>query len=238
MNIRLIQILPESGEPPKQLMILLHGVGASAQDLVPLAHALRESFPAAAFVLPDGVEPFDASPALAGRQWFSIQGVTEEDRPARVRAALPAFVELIRACQRHFGIGEAATALIGFSQGSIMALEACAAVPGLAGRVLAFSGRYARLPETVSPLTSYHFLHGAEDGVIAASNSRAAFEHLSGLEGGDATLDIADGVGHEVHEALVDRALFRLTHHVPVRIWKEAMGATAAPSSPVATGDN
>lgn len=162
-------------------MILLHGVGASAQDFVPLAHALRESFPAAAFVLPDGVEPFDASPALAGRQWFSIQGVTEEDRPARVRAALPAFVELIRACQRHWhrrGRHRADRLLAGLDHGA-GGLRGGLAWPDACWP----SRRYARLPETVSPLTSYHFLHGAEDAVIAASNSRAAFEHSSSSEG-------------------------------------------------------
>ncbi len=229
MNIRLIQILPDEGEP-QQLMLLLHGVGASAQDLVPLAHALRESFPQAAFLLPDGFAPFDAHPALAGRQWFSIQGVTDENRATRVAAVLPEFVELVRTCQRHLGLGEAATALIGFSQGTIMALEACAAVPGLAGRVLAFSGRYASLPAQVSPLTTYHFFHGADDAVIAASHARAAFEHLSALEGGDATLDIADTVGHEIAAPLVERAVFRLTHHIPARLWREAMGTQSAAS--------
>ncbi|MFM2052202.1 MAG: hypothetical protein RL456_239 [Pseudomonadota bacterium] len=228
MDIRLIQMLPDEGEP-RQLMILLHGVGARADDLAPLAHALRPSFPQAAFLLPDGFEPFDAHPTLAGRQWFSIRDVTDENRPARVAAAVPGLVELVRACQRHTGVGEAATALIGFSQGSIMALEACAAEPGLAGRVLAFAGRYATLPAAVSPLTSYHFLHGSADPVIDAAHARAAFEHVGRLEGGDATLDIAEGVGHELHASLVDRALFRLTHHVPVRMWQEALGGASHP---------
>ena len=47
---------------------------------------------------------------------------------------------------------------------------------------------------------------------------------------GDATLDIAQGVGHELHPALVDSALFRLTSHIPHRTWRAALGQV--PSAP------
>jgi phospholipase/carboxylesterase len=124
-------------------------------------------------------------------------------------------------------VGEAATALIGFSQGSIMALEAIAQADGLAGRVLAFSGRYASLPAQPPRLTTLHFFHGGADPVIPAAHAREAIEHLGAMDG-DATLDIAQGVGHEIHPALVEQALLRLTRHVPKRMWQEALGAAAA----------
>lgn len=229
MTARLMQSLPDSGAPA-QLFILLHGVGASADDLVPLAKVLRQSFPQAALLLPDGFEPFDAAPTAAGRQWFSIAGVTDENRAGRVQAVVPVLVDWVRGHQERLGVGPAATALVGFSQGSIVSLEAAVAAPDLVGRVLAFSGRFAQLPDAVPPLTTFHFFHGGQDPVIPAQLSTAAFEHVAALDGGDATLDIADEVGHTLHPALLERAVFRLTHHVPPRLWREAMSLAGAPT--------
>ena len=48
----------------------------------------------------------------------------------------------------------------------------------------------------------------------------------------DATVDIAQGVGHEVHPALIERALFRLRNHIPLRTWQAALGAAAAAPEP------
>ena len=58
-----------------------------------------------------------------------------------------------------------------------------------------------------------------------------------GVLHGDATLDIAQGVGHELHPSLIDSALHQLTHHIPHRTWRAAMGAAAelpreSPSAP------
>lgn len=228
MTVRLLQSLPDEGAPA-QLFILLHGVGASADDLVPLAKVLRQSFPQAALLLPDGFEPFDAAPTAQGRQWFSILGVTEENRAERVRAVVPVLIDWVRGHQQRLGVGPAATALVGFSQGSIVSLEAATTAPDLVGRVLAFSGRFAQLPESVPERTTFHFFHGGQDPVIPVRHSNEAFEHVSSLDGGDTTLDIAEEVGHELHPALLDRALFRLTHHVPPRLWREALSTAGTP---------
>jgi phospholipase/carboxylesterase len=211
---------------PQQLLVLLHGVGSDAANLAPLAGILRAQFPQAAVLVPNGFEPFDM--ATGGRQWFSVRGVTEANRPERVQAALPRLIEWVHAAQARLRVGTAATALVGFSQGSIMALEAVAREDGLAGRVLAFSGRYASLPAQAPQQTTLHLLHGAADPVMPVSLARAAFEHLAELPGSDVTLDIADEVGHELHPALVEQALYRLTHHIPLRTWQAALGSAPA----------
>lgn len=210
----------------QQLLVLLHGVGADAANLVQLADVLRTQFAQAAVLVPDGFEPFDM--AAGGRQWFSVRGVTEANRPERVEAALPRLIDWIHAAQARLQVSAAATALIGFSQGSIMALEAVAREDGLAGRVLAFSGRYASLPAQAPQQTTIHLLHGAADAVMPVGLARAAFEHLAELPGGDVTLDIAEEVGHELHPALVEQALHRLTHHIPLRTWQAALGSAPA----------
>jgi len=223
-----IEFLPKAGAI-KQLFILLHGVGARSSDLVPLAHQFRNVFPDAAFLIPDGIAPFDGGGQFGNggnrRQWFSINGVTEENRAARVVEAMPALHDLVRHAQDRFKVLQSDTALAGFSQGAIMALEFSVAHDGDAGRVLAFSGRFAKLPEKAPELTTLHLLHGEEDRVIPVEHAYAAYERLMELQG-DATLDVASSVGHELHPALADRAIYRLQTCVPLRSWKQALGST------------
>lgn len=214
-----LELLPATGAP-SQLFILLHGYGAAPGDLLPLAQALRQEYPQAAVLLPPGLEP---GPFAGGFQWFPLQGISDANRPARVAAALPALVDYMRAQQARFGIVNPDTALVGFSQGAIMALELAVAHDGLVGRVLAFSGRFATLPARPPELTSLHLFHGEDDDVVPVAHSRAAFERLADLQG-DVTVDLASGVGHELHPVLVARALVRLTTLIPLRTWKRALG--------------
>lgn len=215
--------MPAQGRP-EQLMVLLHGVGGRGESMVPLADRLRKEFPQAAIVSPDGFEPLDADPSGRARQWFSVTGITEENRPERVSAAVPALRQWISEQQQLTGVGPAATALWGFSQGAIMALALVQVHDGMAGRVLSFSGRYDRLPDVAPMETTLHFLHGSADPVISVQHARSAIERLAELQG-DATIDIAEGVGHEINGDLLACALHRLRSHIPHRTWAAALGA-------------
>ena len=214
----LLALAPPAGA--RQLIILLHGVGAQPEAMLGMAEEFRAAWPEAAIAIPAGQAPFDGGGS--GRQWFSVAGVTEANRPDRVAAALPVFTALVRSLQETTRVPPVDTVLAGFSQGAIMALEAVAAHDGLAGRVLAFSGRYARLPETAPTHTSISFYHGDQDEVIPVRHAQEAFDHLHAL-GGDVTLDIAHGIGHEAHPVLVAEAIDRLRGQIPARLWRKAM---------------
>lgn len=220
-----LQWLPAAGRA-EQLMILLHGWGASAAAMAPLAAALRAEFPQAALLAPEGFDAVDSG--LAGRQWFTMNGsdgpVSEANRPARVAAVLPRLADWVRAAQAATGLGPAATALLGFSQGAIVSLELVQLHDGLAGRVLSFSGRYATLPDRALAHTTLHFFHGATDTVIPAAQTQLAMDRLTAIHG-DATADIAEGVGHELPPELMRCAIDRLRSHIPHRTWVAAMGA-------------
>ena len=125
---------------PSQLVLLFHGVGSSARDLAPLGEALAPHLPNAVIV---SVQAPEASGR--GWQWFSVQAVTEMNRPARVTAAMPGFVQAVMQWQQACGVATAATTLIGFSQGAIMVLESTQLDNPPAARVIALSGRFARL---------------------------------------------------------------------------------------------
>ncbi|MDE2398294.1 MAG: esterase [Burkholderiales bacterium] len=223
-----IESLPATGAP-EQLMLLLHGVGGSGASMAVLAQALRQEFPQAAFLAPDAPNRFDGGGN--GRQWFSVAGIGEDNRVARVAAAVAPFRSWVHQTQQRLGLGPAATAFVGFSQGAILALETTLAEDGIAGRVIAFSGRYAKPPQRAPRETTIHLLHGGADPIITVDHARAAFSALNALQG-DATIDIAEGVGHEPHPVLVERAVFRLKNHIPARTWAAALGSAPLHSGP------
>lgn len=220
-----IEWLPADGSP-QQLILLLHGWASDAQDLLPLAQALRSEFPQAAIVVPES--PVAADGGRRGRQWYSIDGIADPGVwQARVDEALAWLEPWVRAQQRRLGVGEAATALGGFSQGAILSLQLAMRHDGIAGRVLAFGGRLVEPPDAAPRETTIHLFHGGADRVFDAQYARDALDQLGALQG-DATLDVANGVGHEVHPALIDCALHRLRNHIPMRTWQAALGAARA----------
>lgn len=221
-----IEFLPNAGVDVRQLFILLHGVGGTPDDMEPLAKAVRAAFPSAAVLVPQGFEPYDGGGD--GRQWFSVRGVTEENRPERVAQALPPLETYVREAQARFGLLQSDTALAGFSQGAIMALELVQAHDGIAGRVIAFSGRYAQMPKIAPQFTTLHLLHGAADPIMNVELIQAAQARLTELHG-DSTIDIATQVGHALHPALIERAIVRLKTCVPLRSWEAALGLNQTP---------
>jgi len=224
-----IEWLPAEGEA-QQLLILLHGWGEGGAAMAPLAQALRGQFPQAAILAPDA--PQAAEAGRAGRQWYSIRQLDEQSWPQRVDQALAALEPWVLAQQQRLGVGGAATALAGFSQGAILSLELATRRDGIAGRVLAFGGRYVQPPAAAPRLATVHLFHGEGDTVIPPAGSREALDRLAELQG-DATLDTAEAIGHTLHPVLIDCAMHRLKSHIPMRTWQAAMGAARA----MAAGD-
>ena len=151
----------EPGGQGAELLLLFHGVGASARDLLPLAEALAEAKPHAWVVNLQVPHPSEFG---HGWQWFSVQGVTEDNRPGRVSAAMPAFLQRVAAWQARAGSTPERTTLIGFSQGAIMSLEATqVSDTPLASRVIAIAGRFAQAPQRAPQGAAVHLLHGDQD---------------------------------------------------------------------------
>ena len=221
-------------DKPKQLFLLFHGVGAAPDDLVPLGKILGKQFPQSAVV---SVQAPHDCPYSDGYQWYSVDGITEELRPALAEQALPLFVEAVQQWQAAFKVDASATALVGFSQGAGMALEstqldASLAAP-LAARIVALSGRFAALPKRAPGNCTLHLIHGKQDAVIAYSHTIRAAERLVQL-GADITADVIPFAGHEINEEIAALVIERLTTHVPKRIWEAAQSEVAATSLPPA----
>jgi phospholipase/carboxylesterase len=127
----------------------------------------------------------------------------------------------VRAQQRRFELEWGRVALVGFSQGAIMSLEAVQAEPELAGRVLAFGARYATPPMHAPHDTTLHLFHGIADAVMPFRLVADAAERLVAL-GADVTAEIEPGVGHELAPVLIDKAIDQLRTFLPKKVWRQA----------------
>ncbi len=214
-------VIQQPGGQALQLVLLFHGLGETPQAMRPLGERLARQFPNAFVVSVVAPQPADGG---MGYQWLSVQGISDANLAPRVTEALPAFQRAVAHWQAVSGLGPVATALIGFSQGAIMALEATRSETPCAGRVVAIAGRFAELPDRAAAATTLHLFHGKQDEVIPYRHTIEAVQHLLGI-GGDATADLLPFVGHVLVDDFVDLTIERLTAYVPKRLWDEAMRA-------------
>lgn len=216
--------------PPRQLVLLFHGLGADEHDLRPVGDRLAAEYPQALVV---SVRAPEISDFGFGFQWISPTALDDARRIERVAAAMPAFVAAVRSWQADAGLGAEATVLVGFSQGAMMVLEAAAHAgePPLAGRVVAIAGRFAQLPQCVSSDTTLFLVHGKADAVVHYGHTVAAARHLVEL-GADVVADVIPFIGHEIPAEVLDLIVERLRTHIPHRHWEAAMRG-----APPATGD-
>jgi phospholipase/carboxylesterase len=191
---------PSTGGAPRQLVVFLHGVGADGNDLIGLAPMFAERLPDAAFLSPNAPFAFDMAPY--GRQWFSLQQLSNATALAGVKRAAPilqAYLDRELAARK---LTDADLALVGFSQGTMMALHVAfrrtapiAAVVGYSGRVIA--------PELLGKeLTSRSpvlLVHGDADAVVPFVSMRFGEEALAG-EGIEVKAIQRPGLGHGIDD--------------------------------------
>lgn len=127
-----------------QLVVLLHGYGADGNDLIALGQQWRAMLPDAAFVAPNAPERCPASPM--GRQWFALSNRPPDDprgaadRWQGVKSASPAIEAFLDAELGRLGLDDSRLALIGFSQGAMMAIHVGLRRPRAPAAIVSFSG--------------------------------------------------------------------------------------------------
>ncbi len=191
---------PASGQAPKQLVVLLHGLGADGNDLISLAPYFAQVLPEAAFVSPHAPFPCDMAPF--GRQWFSLQERTLETMLGGVRMAAPILDGFLDAELEKAGLTAERLALVGFSQGTMMALHVGLRREAGPKAIVGFSGALLApelLPEEIASRPPVLLVHGAADEVVPAQSLPAA---VAALEANQVpvTQDLRPGLGHSIDE--------------------------------------
>src|ERR1043166_3716692 len=187
--------------PPKHLAVLLHGVGSDGRDLIGLADGFAPALPDCAFVSPDAPEAFDQAPF--GRQWFSLRDRTLEAIEAGLKKARPVFDAYLGGLLKEFNVPAARTALVGFSQGTMVSLYCGLRRPEPLAGILAYSGMLAggeKLKDEMRIRPPICLIHGDSDEVVPAAASRMA-AHMLEKEAVPVELHISEGLGHGIDQS-------------------------------------
>lgn len=196
-------LAPRSGRPATSLVVLLHGYGADGRDLIDLGQMWAPLLPDAAFVSPHAPEPLTIAPV--GRQWFGYVERNDAERWAGVQSAHAALDGFLDAELARLGLAGDRLALVGFSQGTMMALHtglrrkvAPAGIVGFSGihvlpgerGIAAFDGEITARPPVL-------LVHGDRDEIIAPPYLARAVESLS-ARGIAVRSHLAPGLGHGI----------------------------------------
>lgn len=198
---------PDSGGPAKQLVILLHGLGADGNDLIALAPHLAQVLPDAHFIAPDAPFPCDMAPY--GRQWFSLQDRDPHAMLAGIRMAAPILDGFIDRQMERFALDASKLALVGFSQGTMMSLHVAPRRPEAFGAVVGFSGALLAgeaLADETASRPPVLLIHGDADDVVPVQATPTAAGALQDAGFTVETL-ICPGIPHSIDPAGLHRSM-------------------------------
>ena len=183
------------------LVVFLHGYGADGADLLGLADVLAPHLPGVAFAAPDAPEPCRGNPF--GRQWFPIpwlDGSSEAAAAAGLAAAADDLNAFLDARLAEEGLSPDRLALVGFSQGAMMALEVAPRRAEPVAGVVAISGRLIapeRLAAEARVRPPVLLMHGDADEVVPFASMGQAGQALDGA-GFEVWGHVMRGTGHGI----------------------------------------
>jgi phospholipase/carboxylesterase len=196
------RLAPRSGSA-RHLVVFLHGYGADGNDLIELGRAWQQILPQAAFVSPHAPEPCCQAPV--GRQWFPLTFRDPNERWVGVNKAAPTLERFIDAELHRHSLPPSALALVGFSQGTMMALHVGlrraappAAIVGYSGLlVLPPDGNPEAVAADIRSRPPVLLVHGDRDDLIPP---QALFQATQGLAAFGVPVEwhLSTGVGHGI----------------------------------------
>lgn len=194
------RVQPKNGGAPGHLVVFLHGVGADGQDLIQLAPMLQDILPDAAFASPHAPDPFDFAPA--GRQWFSFMDDSPGAIDREVQRITPRVDRFLDDELERTGLSPDKLAIIGFSQGGIVALQSALRRQQPVGALVGLSTilpNASALPAEITSKPPVLLIHGDQDQVLPATYAEQSAQALSGL-GVPVAKHILAGRGHEIDQ--------------------------------------
>lgn len=209
------RVSPASGGAAKQLVVLLHGYGANGDDLIGLAEQWKSALPEAAFVAPNAPQAMPLSP-FGGYQWFELTFRDPEEFWRGVTKAGPVLDAFLDSELARYELDESRLALVGFSQGTMMALHVGVRRAAPAACIVGYSGHLAgpeHLSDEIRVKPPVLLVHGDQDEVIPVGALHAAREALA-KAGVRVEWHISAGIGHGIDATGLDLGGKFLSDHL------------------------
>ena len=200
------------------LVILLHGYGADGNDLFGLVPHLAPHLPDTVFRAPNAPERCRVNPM--GYQWFPIpwlDGSTEVEMGLGFARAADLLDRYLTEAMTEEGVGPRETALVGFSQGTMMALHVAPRRPEPVACIVGFSGRLAdptRVTREAVSKPPVLMIHGDMDEMIPVEAMHEAVRALAEA-GFTVEWHVSRGVGHGIAPDGLALATDFLRRHLP-----------------------
>jgi phospholipase/carboxylesterase len=197
--------LEPRGGAARRLVVFLHGYGADGNDLVEIGRAWQPLLPDTAFVSPHAPEPCAGAPM--GRQWFALTFRDPDERWRGVNAAAPILNAFLDAELARRKLPPSALALVGFSQGTMMALHVGLRRATPPAAIVGYSGLFV-LPNNAEPEVvageiksrpPVLLIHGDQDELIPVQALFHATQALAALEV-PTEWHISPGIGHGIDQ--------------------------------------
>jgi phospholipase/carboxylesterase len=196
----------------RQLVVFLHGYGADGNDLIEIGRQWRGLLPDADFVAPHAPQRCAASPM--GRQWFPLTMRDPNERWLGVVAARPTLDAFLDAELARRGLDERSLALVGFSQGAMMALHVGLRRAAAPRAILGYSGMLVAPLDSAdarpaqNPPPAILLVHGEEDELIPVEALMMSANALGAMNA-PTQWHLSAGIGHGIDNAgLMHGALF------------------------------
>lgn len=192
------RLAPASGGAARRLVVLLHGYGADGNDLIALGREWQRLLPDAAFIAPHAPEPCGAGPA--GFQWFELSSRDPHEMWRGVNQAGPALDAFLDRELTGLGLPGTALGLVGFSQGTMMALHVGPRRATAPAAIVGYSGALAgaeTLAGAVRSRPPVLLVHGDRDEMIP---HQAMLMSAQALAAADIAVEwhLARGLGHGI----------------------------------------
>jgi len=196
------RLAPRSGAA-QQLVVFLHGYGADGNDLIDIGRAWQQYLPQAAFVSPHAPEPCGQAPT--SRQWFPLTFRDENERWIGVNKAAPVLDRFLDSELARHKLPPSALMLVGFSQGTMMALHVGlrraappAAIVGYSGLlVVPADGDAQSFAAGIKSRPPVLLVHGDRDDLIPPQALFQAAQGLAAL-GVPVEWHLSPGTGHGI----------------------------------------
>ena len=202
--------------PPSSLLVVFHGYGATAEDLLPLAPSFAHTMPETAQVFLQAPEPCLAGGLATGRAWFPLQLLSYEEIVSGLQAVEGSVAEALDKIGKHYGVSSRRIALFGFSQGGMVALQAACnaghawlATVGVATRFVEPCDMKTSAPNKGTPLM---MIHGEDDTLVPFQQGLKTASALR-EKGYDIAWLARPGMGHAIDETALESACNFLGTH-------------------------